>query len=367
MFPRKLAAVSASLALIAVPVVAIAATSGPPAGPGTVYNAATYGATPNTGQDETAQLQAALTAATQDGGGQVYIGPGTYDERGLTMGSNVTLEGVGLGSTGTVLQLTSNAYAITVTAGGSAQAVGATIENLRIEASGNGNSAGGGIDLVYAAAALVDHVTINAAHTAGIVLGPNAAGNADTFNSTISNSNVSGSTVGISLGNAEENVITADDLEYDTTAVTEGGVGNNSITDDTFVAGGDAIVSNGSNGRWVSNKFDGVGGSDFVISGSSNTIADSDVGPLGSASSPGTASFVVLEDGAYGNNIQANEVTTNGTNGAARSFVREVSANNSDNLIEDNVVRISGSFSAGTFEKHSSSDQYANDHIFTHR
>jgi len=66
-----------------------------------VYDAvANYGAVPNTGADQTAAIQSALTACSSAGGGVVWLGAGTFSLAGyLVIGSNTML----LMSEGTVL------------------------------------------------------------------------------------------------------------------------------------------------------------------------------------------------------------------------------------------------------------------------
>ena len=73
-----------------------------------VYNvrSVTYGATGNGSTDDTAAIQAALTAAGSAGGGRVHIPAGTYKITppsatvpALTVPSNVTISGDGIGAT----------------------------------------------------------------------------------------------------------------------------------------------------------------------------------------------------------------------------------------------------------------------------
>ena len=58
-----------------------------------VYNVADYGATPNDPGDVTAQVQAAVDAAEQAGGGVVYFPNGSYNIKQIKIGSGVVLEG----------------------------------------------------------------------------------------------------------------------------------------------------------------------------------------------------------------------------------------------------------------------------------
>lgn len=68
------------------------------------FNVKEYNATGNGGSDDTAEIQAAITAAEAAGGGVVFFPAGTYvvtpvyHSRALTAASNVTLRGVGAAS-----------------------------------------------------------------------------------------------------------------------------------------------------------------------------------------------------------------------------------------------------------------------------
>ncbi|MDH5722395.1 MAG: right-handed parallel beta-helix repeat-containing protein [Alphaproteobacteria bacterium] len=73
----------------------------------TVYDPRDYGANPNDNIDDTAAIQAALDAARDAGGGQVYLAAGTYiisstdkaSEGGIRIYSNTELFGDGIGET----------------------------------------------------------------------------------------------------------------------------------------------------------------------------------------------------------------------------------------------------------------------------
>ncbi|MGI4837479.1 MAG: glycosyl hydrolase family 28-related protein [Janthinobacterium lividum] len=98
----------------------------------TVFNAADFGATGNGSSDDTAALQKAINAAAAAGGGTVHLDAGTYILSAtagscLTLKSNVTLQGDGIGAT--TLKLADGASAAVtslIKAGNSSHDVGAS-------------------------------------------------------------------------------------------------------------------------------------------------------------------------------------------------------------------------------------------------
>jgi hypothetical protein len=102
-----------------------------------VQNAAYSGGAAGDGTtDDTAAVQAAITACQNAGGGTVFFPPGTYIVTGLTItGSDVTLRGSGIGASIISLKNSSNASVIAISGTGT---VNVHVEDLSIE----GNKAG---------------------------------------------------------------------------------------------------------------------------------------------------------------------------------------------------------------------------------
>jgi Pectate lyase superfamily protein len=138
-----------------------------------VQNAAYSGGAAGDGTtDDTAAVQAAITACQSAGGGTVWFPPGTYIVTGLTItGSDVTLRGSGIGATIISLKNSSNTSVIAVSGTGT---VNVHVEDLSIEgnkANQSGTSHGISISTPYSVTDTqhrIASVDINSVLTDGI-------------------------------------------------------------------------------------------------------------------------------------------------------------------------------------------------------
>ena len=163
------------------PIYTFYATPGPAAAVGPVFNVSDYGATGDGVTDDTAAIQAAITAAQTAGGGRVYLPGGTYLlTAALTIStSGIILEGAGWGGgtgggtfQGTALRLANgvNDYAIKFTPPVSVRLDGVTVRDLKIDCNGVNQTAAGGIHVFGAAYGLFDHLWIEQPYQDGLTL-----------------------------------------------------------------------------------------------------------------------------------------------------------------------------------------------------
>lgn len=129
-----------------------------------LFNVKDYGAVGNGSTDDTSAIQAAISAATTNGGGTVFLPAATYLVSSLTLASRVTLRGDA-----------TNATTLTTTAGtgdvlaysGSAGLVNVTVEDLLLSGPGTGTGNGVNVQNVGGAGNPNAYLTFNRVRAAG--------------------------------------------------------------------------------------------------------------------------------------------------------------------------------------------------------
>jgi hypothetical protein len=122
-------------------------------------NVVLFGAKGDGATDDTAAIQAAITAAGAAGGGLVLLPKGTYAYTTLALNTgNVALRGVG--STATLLKQTANGDGIKVNVGGGTQINNVEISDLLLGASAD-RASGAALRLGYVGSCVARNVRIN--------------------------------------------------------------------------------------------------------------------------------------------------------------------------------------------------------------
>lgn len=135
---------------------------------GFVANAKHYGATGNGSTDDTAAIQAAITAATGTGG-TVYLPPGTYLCGTINLAANVALQGAGMGATTVKLKNAANANLLDGSSKANIRVADLTLDGNRANQTVSTNCAC--IQLMLCDYAVLERVRVTGGRQFGVVFG----------------------------------------------------------------------------------------------------------------------------------------------------------------------------------------------------
>jgi Ca2+-binding RTX toxin-like protein len=327
-----------------------------------VFNAADFGATGNGSSDDTAALQKAINAAAAAGGGEVHIDAGTYvlsAKAGscLTLKSNVTLQGDGIGNT-TLKLADGSSAAVTSLIKASGHDLGASRLSLDGNREHNAAAATGWLN---GSATQVHLDTLEAKDFAGDGLDLRGK------NSQVSLSN---STV---HGNAGDGLV-ADYLSNSVftgnTAADNGGNGYN-LGGDVRLVDSDAY-RNGASGVLLQEGTSGArsalsveGGVIFANHGDGVTVSAAELFSISGADihDNGDAG-VSMESSAYGD-LSYSHVYDNARNGANAEV--QISGDSQFNTVGANVITGGQQSTYGVVESQGAADyNFVNQNIISH-
>lgn len=328
---------------------------------------APYGAVGDGVTDDTASIQAAITASVSGTKSPIYLPRGTYlISAALTLpdGDNLQIHGSGWG---TILKAKAglNDYILKM----DGVSTRAKVSDLTIDGSCATQTAGGGIWGAGAIECTFFNVHFTACWDWGLYLGPLASAAFGHNNRVVSClfDNASTSTGvggGIEMTSNDENAIIACDFQYlggsggsgSATAVAIYDLAGTQFIDScNFVAGTNNCkgirIQNAGTTKIVGCNFDGTAGDSVFITGSGNTVVGSTFSGPGQAGTAGAASGIHLEYGTSYNTVVGNTLISSATANQTRSLIREEATGSSGpNNIQSNTLQLKGTCAQGLVE-----------------
>jgi hypothetical protein len=334
-------------------------------------NVRTFGARGDGITDDTAALQAAVTAAAAVKTA-VYVPSGTY----LVSAPVVIPAGEGLGIFGSgwassiKLKAASNCFVFKMTGADTR----ITMRDLEIDGNcleqGTAGTSGG-VDASGAVACRFDNIHFVACRDDGLYLGPQTGGAFGHNNRVIGclfdeSMTSTGPGRGIQMNSNDENQVIGCDFEYlggagGTTYETAVGIldraGTQFISDCNFVGGATnntkgVRLQDCSSTKIIGCNFDGTAGDSIFIAATGNLITGctifgpGEVGTLG-----GEASGIHLEYATKNNSVTGNSIASSAVNGKTRSLIREEGSGGAGpNLITNNVLITKGTLAVAVTE-----------------
>jgi hypothetical protein len=326
-------------------------------------NVKAFGAKGDGITDDTAALQAAITA----GGAAhttVYVPPGTYmvsDPIVIPAGEGLTVAGAGWGSSIKLLAA-SDCFVFKMTA------VDTRVTFRDLEIDGNCLEQGttgtsGGIDGSGSVASLYFNIHFIACRDDALYLAGMTGGAFGHNNRVIGclfdqSMTSTGPGRGIHMDSNDENQVIGCDFEYlggsGGTGATAASMifdqcGTQFISDCNFVNGGNnAIgvrVQDAKSTKITGCNFDGLAGTAIFLAAQRCVVTSNTIFSVGHAGTAGQASGIHLEYATADNVIAHNVITSDPTNGVSRGAIREASDGNSGgNNISNNTIVTSGTW-----------------------
>ncbi|MGW2721426.1 glycosyl hydrolase family 28-related protein [Streptomyces sp. NPDC001492] len=343
-------------------------------------NAKTYGAKGNGTTDDTAALQALVTAAAA-AKTTAYLPPGTYIVSApvtLPAGEGYSIVGSGWG-TSVKLKAASNSYILQMTGADTRVTIrDLTIDGNCLEQGTTGTS--GGIYGAGAVACRIDNVHFIACRDDALYLGGMTGGAFGHNNRVIGclfdqSMTSSGPGRGIQMLSNDENQILGCDFEflggsggtgYSTAVAILDRAGTQFITACNFVGGATnntkgVRIQDAASTKITGCNFDGTAGDSIFIAGEQNSIVGCTIFSPGEVGTAGAASGIHLEYAAARNLIQGNAIVSSSTNGRTRSLIREEAMGPAgNNQITGNMLRVKGTLGTALVELAAPGTVYTN-------
>lgn len=329
-----------------------------------------YGAVGNGVADDTAALQAAVTAAAA-AQKTLYIPAGTYlvsTPITIPAGEGLAIAGSGWG-TKIKLKNASNCFIFKMTGGDTR----ITMRDMTIDGNCTGQGTtgtSGGIDGSGAVACSFENIHFIACRDDGLYLAGQTGGAFGHNNRVIGclfdqSMTSTGPGRGIQMLSNDENQIIACDFEflggsggtgYETAVAILDRAGTQFIVGCNFVGGATnnckgVRIQDSASTKITACNFDGTAGDSVFIAGELNSVVGNTIFSPGEVGTAGQASGIHLEYAAARNLIQSNSIVSSPTNGRTRSLIREEAMGPAGyNQITGNVLTTKGTLSVGVAE-----------------
>lgn len=328
-----------------------------------VYNVKGHGAIGDGATDDTAAIQAAISAVSAAGGGTIYLPRGTYmlsAPLAIPPGDGLQILGSGW-STYLKLSPAANCYAITMQGADTRIA----IRDLTIDGNCSAQTAvSGGIYGAGAVACHFEHIHFIACRDDALYLGPQTGGAFGHNNRVLGclfdqSMAATGPGRGIHMDSNDENQVIGCDFEYLGGSGGSGATGASMIYDQAgtqfivacnFVNGSHDVigvrVQDAKSTKIIGCNFDGLAGTGIFLAAQRCIINGNTIFSPGIAGTAGAASGIHLEYGTAANVITSNVITSAPGAGVSRGAIREASDGASGgNTISGNTIVTVGTWS----------------------